>query len=168
MGAVVEAEVWEAVERMLSHPALVFRKLQQRQEQAGAQQERMDRERETYQRQLTKMTTERERLLAIYLDGTIARERFQVTDAELAVKEQRIKAELAALDRTVQGIEATTLDLRAVYEFCVQWANQLDHITPEQKAQAVKGFGIVATWNHGKPLAITGEADLGIVRHLLG
>ena len=66
----VEPEVWAQVERMVSHPALVFRELAHKQEQAGYQQERLTREREGYERQLQRIEGERERLLKAYLVTT--------------------------------------------------------------------------------------------------
>jgi hypothetical protein len=111
---------------------------------------------------LAKIEGELVRLLDVYLDASITKETFTTRKADLEVRQQKITAELAALDATQQAMEAGALDLRAVRDYFVQWADQLDTITPEQQAQCIRAFGIVATWTPGQPLAMTGAIDVPI------
>jgi site-specific DNA recombinase len=76
----VESEVWARVERMVSHPRVVLWELERRQEQAGHQQERIDRDRQAYKRQLAKIEGERERLLEAYLGAALDLAQFKATD----------------------------------------------------------------------------------------
>jgi hypothetical protein len=79
------------------------------------------------------------------------------------VKKQKIGTEVAALDATAQALKTGALTLRDVYDFFTQWADQVDLITPEQQAEMIRVFGIVATWTPGQPLDIVGEIDMDVV-----
>ena len=156
----VEPEVWAQVERMVSHPALVFRELAQEQEQAGEQQERLDPEREGYQRQLAKIEREASKIWEAYTGEAIDLVRFKSLNAELEVKKLKITAELTTLDATVQALAHSALDLQGVYDFFAQWADRIDTIAPEQQAQMIKKLGIVAIWPPGNPLILRAQSIL--------
>jgi site-specific DNA recombinase len=73
----VEPEVWEAVERALNDPELIASELTRQQEQAGDMQERTDRDRTHYQRQLTRIDQEGRKLWEAYVNDAITVETFK-------------------------------------------------------------------------------------------
>jgi chromosome segregation ATPase len=96
---------------MVSHPALVFRELARKQEQAGEQQERLNREREGYQRQIQRIEREASKIWEAYTGEAIDLARFKSLNAELEVKKLKITAALTTLDATVQALAHSALDL---------------------------------------------------------
>jgi site-specific DNA recombinase len=158
----VEPEVWEAVEPVLNDPGLIAAELARQQEQAGDMQERTDRDRTNYQRQLTRIDQEGRKLWEAYVNDAITVETFKARNAELETRKQHIEAEQAALDAAQAQAQASVMRLAGLRDYCAQVRAELREFTLEGRRLAIEALDIRAEWTPGEPLYITGAISIGI------
>jgi site-specific DNA recombinase len=147
----LETLVWEAVERALHNPALIAAEFERRREGTGAQQADLDRERQHYIRQLAHCDKDLKRWEAAYLGEAIDLADFKAKKAEVDAQRASAEQELARLDEQQRLIEQTELETTALMNYCVRVRSKLQHLTLEEKRQALEALNITVTWHPAWP-----------------
>jgi hypothetical protein len=161
-GEVVEDEVWRAIESALDNPQRVLQELLRQQEDAERQHTHIDRDKESYERQLARYEQESQRLLDVYLAGAVSIETFKTRNSELELRQARIREEIAALDATAQAIQHGALTLETVRNYFAQALERLTTMSAEDKSLTAESLDVRAIWTPGAPLEIAGAINLWV------
>jgi site-specific DNA recombinase len=143
----IEPLVWTAVERVLNNPGLIAAELERRREGTSAQQADLDRERQHYTRQLAQCDKDLKRWEAAYLGEAIDLADFKAKRAEVDARCASVEQELVRLDDQQRLIEQAKLETACLIEYCTRVRSKLQHLTLEEKQQALETLNITVTWH---------------------
>lgn len=148
---VIEAVVWQAVERVLRDPDLIAAELKRRRASTDTQQSDMDRERQQYQRQLKQCNKELQRWEAAYVGEVIDLGEFKAKKTEVGTRRTSAEAELARLDAEQRVIEQAKLEAASLHNYCARVRANLQQLTMAEKRQALDALDIRVTWHPDWP-----------------
>jgi site-specific DNA recombinase len=157
----VEPIVWQAVVEVLEHPERIAGEAAAQREQEEQGQNALNRERQYYGSQLTRITRESQKAWDAYAADAISLERFKAIEAELVTKRRYLETELAKVEEQVQALQHSAEVLDAIQAYCARVRGNLEELTIDERHLALDALQVTATWRPGELLAIKGRIPLG-------
>jgi septal ring factor EnvC (AmiA/AmiB activator) len=159
----IEPVVWQAVECVLTDPAIIATELERRRDGTSTQQADLDRERRGYEKQLAQCEKELKRWEEAYAGEVIDLVRFKTLKVEVDARRASAEREMARLDEEQRLLEQDELETATLTDYCRRVVQNLHRFDLTEKRVALEALNITVTWHPDKPLAIQGSIPVDIV-----
>jgi site-specific DNA recombinase len=156
-----EAQVWDAIMRVLEQPEIIAAEVTRQQAMADEQRTEIRQQLALIEAALTKCDRETKRWADAYASEVINLDELKGYRAELAARRQSLWAEQAHYQAKLEAIGQAVLQVEALTNYCVRVRQQLQTFNYTEKRLALEALTIRVTWTPGRPLSIQGSIPLG-------
>jgi site-specific DNA recombinase len=153
----VEAQVWAAVERVLSNPALIAEEVERQRHGTSAQHDALERDRQRFAGQLAQCDKELKKWELAYVHDAIDVQDFKAKTAEVLTRRTSIDQELTQIAAQQAQLREMELETTALTAYCRRVRAELTRFDLEDKRLALSALQLTATWYPDKPLEIQGS-----------
>ena len=156
-----EAQVWNAVVRVLEQPEIIVAEVTRQQAMADDQRTEIRQQLALIEAAVAKCEREAQRWAKAYAGEVIGLDELKGYRADIAVRRQRLWAEQAHCQAKLEAIGQAVLQVEALTAYCVRVRQELQSFEHAEKRHALEALGIRVTWTPGHPLSIQGRIPLG-------
>jgi hypothetical protein len=156
-----EAQVWDAIVRVLEQPEIIATEVTRQQATADEQRTEIRRQLALIEAALARCEREAQRWAEAYAGEVIGLDKLRGYRAELAARRQSLWAEQAHYQVKLEAIDQAVLQVEALTDYCIRVRQQLQTFKHTEKRLALEALGIRMTWTPGRPLSIQGSISLG-------
>jgi site-specific DNA recombinase len=157
---VIEAEVWQAVLRVLEDPALIAAEVARQHAHAGDQRTEIVRQVAVIEAALVTCDREAERWANAYAAAVIDLDELKGYRADIQARRQSLQAERAACQRQLDAIGAAVEQVDALTGYCARVRQRLQAFDMAEKRGAIEALDIRVRWSPEQPLVIQGSIPL--------
>jgi site-specific DNA recombinase len=156
-----EAQVWDAIVRVLEQPEIIAAEVARQHASADEQRREIRRQLALIEAALAKCDREAQRWAEAYAAEVISLDELKGYRAELTARRHSLGAEQARHQARLEAIGEAVLQVEALTDYCVRVRQQLQTFEHAEKRLALEALGIRVTWMPGSPLSIQGSIPLG-------
>src|SRR5207249_4551653 len=135
--ATVDEVVWRAVERVLRNPTLIAEEVERQHADTSVQEATLERERQSYTRQLAQCAKELAKWERAYLGDAIDLADFKAKKADIDARRTSVEQALVRLAEQQQHLAQAALHTAALIDYCARIAAALHTFTLEEKHLAL-------------------------------
>jgi site-specific DNA recombinase len=157
---VIEAQVWEAIMRVLEQPELIAAEVARRERSADAQRAEIGRQLALIDAGLAKCDREAQRWADAYAGEVINLAELKGYRAEIEARRQSLLREQAEATRQLDAIGVAVQHVGALTQYCTRVHHRLQTFDDAEKRMALHALNIRVIWTPGQPLTIQGSIPI--------
>jgi site-specific DNA recombinase len=149
--AVLEAQVWTAVEDVLNDPKRIAAEIVRQQEDVEARHLGLEHETQLLTTAVARCDRDLKRWEEAYLGEAITLEDFKAKKAEVDARRDSLLAERSRVEEQARQIEHNRVEVASLVEYCRLVRANLATFDIHDKRKAIEALSIVVTWAPGLP-----------------
>jgi hypothetical protein len=157
---VIEADVWQAVLRVLEDPELMAAEVARQRANAGDQRTEIVRQVAVIEAALATCDREAERRANAYAAAVIDLDELKGYWVDIQARRQSLQAEWDACQRQLDAIGAGVEQVDALTGYCARVRQRLQDFDMAEKRRAIEALDLRVRWSPAQPLVIQGSIPL--------